>query len=61
MGELGADIAVGSRQSEHLEQGTADLRHDVDAVTQAGDHAQVVGDHGLARRVPPQVRRIFVL
>ena len=27
MGELGADIAVGSRQSEHLEQGTADLRH----------------------------------
>src|SRR4029078_7541342 len=27
MGELGADIAVGSRQSEHLEHGTADLRH----------------------------------
>jgi len=27
MGELGADIAVGSRQSEHLEDGTADLRH----------------------------------
>jgi NAD(P)-dependent dehydrogenase (short-subunit alcohol dehydrogenase family) len=27
MGELGADIAVGSRQSNHLEQGTADLRH----------------------------------
>ena len=27
MGELGADIAVGSRQAEHLEQGTADLRH----------------------------------
>jgi NAD(P)-dependent dehydrogenase (short-subunit alcohol dehydrogenase family) len=27
MGELGADIAVGSRQAEHLEHGTADLRH----------------------------------
>src|SRR5262245_40158891 len=27
MGELGADISVGSRQSEHLEHGTADLRH----------------------------------
>src|SRR4029450_11504017 len=27
MGELGADVAVGSRQSEHLEHGTADLRH----------------------------------
>ena len=27
MGELGADLAVGSRHSEHLEQGTADLRH----------------------------------
>src|SRR4029079_12524008 len=27
MGELGADIAVGSRQAAHLEQGTADLRH----------------------------------
>src|SRR5262245_33361633 len=27
MGELGADIAIGSRQSAHLEQGTADLRH----------------------------------
>jgi NAD(P)-dependent dehydrogenase (short-subunit alcohol dehydrogenase family) len=27
MGELGADIAIGSRQAVHLEQGTADLRH----------------------------------
>ena len=27
MGELGADIAVGSRNAEHLEHGTADLRH----------------------------------
>lgn len=27
LGELGADIAVGSRNAEHLEHGTADLRH----------------------------------
>ena len=27
MGELGADIAIGSRNAAHLEQGTADLRH----------------------------------
>ena len=27
MGELGADIAIGSRQAAHLEHGTADLRH----------------------------------
>ncbi len=27
MGALGADIAIGSRQAVHLEQGTADLRH----------------------------------
>ena len=27
MGELGADVAIGSRQSAHLEQGTAELRH----------------------------------
>src|SRR3954465_12989340 len=27
MGELGADIAVGSRQAIHLEEGTHDLRH----------------------------------
>jgi NAD(P)-dependent dehydrogenase (short-subunit alcohol dehydrogenase family) len=27
LGELGADIAVGSRNAAHLEQGTAELRH----------------------------------
>ena len=27
MGELGAEIAIGSRQAAHLEEGTADLRH----------------------------------
>src|SRR5918995_4611503 len=27
LGELGARIAVGSRNSEHLEKGTAELRH----------------------------------
>jgi NAD(P)-dependent dehydrogenase (short-subunit alcohol dehydrogenase family) len=27
LGELGAEIAIGSRQSGHLEQGTAELRH----------------------------------
>jgi len=27
LGELGADVAIGSRQSGHLEEGTAELRH----------------------------------